>query len=111
MLDSLWPLFRDSFFDSGIESQAVKQGIALSVAVQASEKACFLLHAYLLKELGFSLEEIRTLALGLSFPSRIPKSEKWNKVVQWTFSNGLTSGKRRMKPATQAGFCFSRHSG
>lgn len=50
MLDSLWPLFRDSFFDSGIESQAVKQGIALSVAVQAPEKACFLLHAYLLRK-------------------------------------------------------------
>ncbi|GEM_PF-5047380 len=107
MLDSLWPLFRDSFFDSGIESQAVKQGIALSVAVQASEKACFLLHAYLLKELGFSLEEIRTLALGLSFPSRIPKSEKWNKVVQWTFSNGLTSGKTKDETSHASGVLLS----
>ena len=95
MLDSFWPLFRDSFLDPGINDEVVKQGIAISLAVQSRNKTCFLLHAFVLKRLGLSLEEIQTLALNLSFPSRVPESEKWSRVVQWTFLNGFTIGKIR----------------
>jgi alkylhydroperoxidase/carboxymuconolactone decarboxylase family protein YurZ len=102
MLDSFWPLFRDSFLDPGINDEVVKQGIAISLAVQSRNKTCFLLHAFVLKRLGLSLEEIQTLALNLSFPSRVPESEKWSRVVQWTFLHGFTIGKIRDE-AGQAG--------
>ena len=81
MIDSYWPLFRNSFLDSGINDEIVKQGIAISLAVQSRNETCFLLYAFVLKSLGLSLEEIMTLALNLSFPSRVPEAEKWSRVI------------------------------
>ena len=77
MLDSFWPLFRDSFLDPGINDEVVKQGIAISCG--SVPKQNLLSFACVCpKKIGSFLEEIQTLALNLSFPSRVPESEKWS---------------------------------
>ncbi len=88
-----FPLFKNvlAHHDSGKIPQLIEQSIAGALSTKCSNTYCFVGHAMFLTNNGITHEELKEIIQQLRFPSRIPESEKWSKILKWAFLFGNSS--------------------
>jgi len=88
-----YPLFKYNLAPDtdGKIPELIEKGISSVLATKCSRDYCFIGHALHLSKSGISSRELEDIVQQLKFPSRIPDSEKWSKVLKWAFLFGNTS--------------------
>lgn len=89
ILAAHWPIIKDALVeDKGIQDQRVRAGLMVTLSTQCDNSYCFVTHAYLLYNLGFTIDTIKTMIYELKFPDQVDDSEKWSLVLKWAFYFG-----------------------
>ncbi len=89
VLTTYWPVIRDALVeDNGIKNQQIREGLMVTLSTQCQNSYCFVSHSYLLYDLGFTIESIKSMVTELKFPDQIDESEKWSLILKWAFLFG-----------------------